>query len=299
MADLIDFANPLGGLLTWGVGQLQQNQQQNATNAANQNAANTTLEAAKLAAQEARFRPVGMTNAFGTSNFTTDKNGFVSGASYELNPYLQATLGRLQQGLPGQLAGAETAQGAAAGLFNLGNQYLATSPDQAAQQWMTQQQGLLQSARDQEYAKMQQNLANSGRGGLSVAQGGNLAAANPEAAAYYNAIAQQDAQLAAKADEYGRARTDYGAGLFNTGLNMAAGAYAPLTSNLGAAEGVNNLGMSAFNTGVALGGKNINTGASGLAGAGANAAQYLAKQQPYTPNYSQLAASWFQPTKVV
>lgn len=292
MADWTDLA---GGLFNWAVGNQQANQIANNQNAANQAAANTSLEAAKLAAQESRFRPVGMTNAFGTSNFTTDKNGFVSGASYELNPYLQATLGRLQQGLPGQLAGAEAAQGASANLFNLGQQYIATSPQQAAQDWMKQQQGLLQASRDQEYAKMQQNLQNSGRGGLAVSQGGNLAAANPEAAAYYNAIAQQDAQLAAKADEYGRARTDYGAGLFNTGLNMAAGAYAPLTSNLQAAQGVNELGMGAFNTGVALGGKNINTGgASALATAGNTAAGFLSKSPQYTPNYSSLVSSWFK-----
>lgn len=283
-----------GGLFNWAIGSQDRNAAANAQNAANQQAANTALQAAQLAAQESRFRPVGMTNAFGTSNFTTDKSGFLTGASYELNPYLQSTLARMQQGLPGQLAGAEAAQGAAGSLFNLGQQYLATSPQQAAQEWMKSQQGLLQSARDQEYAKMQQNLANSGRAGLAVAQGGNLAAANPEAAAYYNAIAQQDAQLAAKADEYGRARTDYGAGLFNTGLNMAAGAYAPLTSNLQASQGVNELGQSAFNTGVALGGKNINPNASSLATAGATAAGYLARSPQYTPNYSSLVSSWFK-----
>lgn len=289
-----DFGNLAGGLFNWAVGSQQQNQLQNSQNAANQQAANTALQAAQLAAQESRFRPVGMTNAFGTSNFTTDKNGFVSGASYELNPYLQATLGRLQQGLPGQLAGAEAAQGASSGLFGLGQQYLATSPDQAASKWMQQQQALLQPQRDMEYAKMQQNLANSGRAGLAVAQGGNLAAANPEAAAYYNAMAQQNAELAAKADEYGRARTDYGAGLFNTGLKLAAGAYAPLTSNLQASEGVNALGMNAFNTGVMLGGKNVNTNAGSLASAGQTAASYLAQSPQYTPNYSSLVSSWFK-----
>lgn len=289
-----DWLNTLGNVANWAVQNQQSNQQQNATNAANQAAANASLEAAKIAAQESRFRPVGMTNAFGTSNFTTDKNGFISGASYELNPYLQATLGRLQQGLPGQLAGAEAAQGASGSLFNLGQQYLATSPQQAAQDWLKSQQALLQPARDQEYAKMQQNLANAGRGGLSIAQGGNLQNTNPEMAAYYNAVAQQDAQLAANADKYGMERTNYGASLFDQGLKTASGAYAPLTSNLQASQGVNDLGQTAFNLGTALGGKNVNpSGASALANAGATQASYLQNVKPYTTNYGSLSQGLF------
>jgi hypothetical protein len=300
MAGLFDLGS-WGGVASAGLNWLAQNNTaQNTAN--NQNAANAAAsaqatEAAKLAAQQSRFTPVGMTNAFGTSNFTLDKNGMVSSAGYELNPYLAATQQRLMQGIPGQVAGAEAQQGAAAQLYGLGNQYLATSPEQASQQWMQQQQALMKPQQDVQMAELQNRLAQTGRGGLSIAQGGNLGAANPELQAYYNAQAQQQAQMAQQADAYGRDRTNYGAGLFQTGTNLAAGAYAPLTSNLATNAGVNELGQSAFNTGVMLGGKNANpTGANALAQAGALQAGFTAKSPQYYTNWAAPAAgasSWF------
>lgn len=290
-----DFGNLAGGLLNWSVGNTDKQNAANTANANNAAAAAQAQSAAQAAAAQSRFTPVGMTNAFGTSNFTLNDKGQVSGASYELNPYLAATQQRLMQGIPGQLAGAEAQQGAAAQLYGLGNQYLATSPEQAAQQWMTQQQALMKPQQDVQMADLQNRLAQTGRSGLSVAQGGNLGAANPELQAYYNAQAQQQAQMAQQADEYGRSRTSYGAGLFNTGTQLAAGAYAPLTSNLQTNAGVNELGRSAFDTGVMLGGKNINTsGAQALANAGAAQAGYTQATPQYTPQYSSLVSSWFK-----
>lgn len=298
MADWMD-------LLSTGANWLLQ--QQDATNA--QNAQNAALsasnaastEAAKIAAEESRFRPIGMTNYFGSSNFQMGPDGRLQSAGYELNPYLQQLLERTQAGAPGNLAGAEAMQTAAGGLFNLGQQYLAQSPEAASQAWMQQQQELMRPEQERAYAQVQQNLANSGRGGLSVAQGGSLQNTNPEMAAYYNALAQRDKQLALQADEYGRTRTNYGASLFSTGGQLAAGAYAPLTANLGTAQGINQLGQSAFDTGVALGGKNANpTGSEYLAKAGAVSAANLANIKPYQTQYAPLAAgatNWFGSTK--
>lgn len=294
MADF-GWGDVAGGLFNWAVGSADKQAAANAQNAANAAAAAQSQSAAQAAAAASRFTPVGMTNAFGTSNFTLNDKGQVSGASYELNPYLAATQQRLMQGIPGQVAGAEAAQGAAAGLFGLGQQYLATSPEQASQQWMQQQQALMKPQQDVQMAELQNRLQQTGRSGLSVAQGGNLGAANPELQAYYNAQAQQQAQMAQQADEYGRSRTSFGAGLFNTGTNLAAGAYAPLTSNLATNAGVNELGQSAFNTGVMLGGKNVNTtGASALQSAGALQAAATQKTPQYTPQYSSLVSSWFK-----
>lgn len=250
-----------GGLLStgaqWLLGEQDQANQQNAYNASQTAAASASTEAAKIAAEESRFRPIGMTNYFGSSNFVMGPDGRLQSANYQLNPYLQQILERTQAAAPGNLAGAEAIQSAAGGLFNLGQQYISQSPEEAAQKWMQQQQELMRPEQERAYATVQQNLANSGRGGLSVAQGGDLQAANPEMAAYYNALAQRDRQLALQADEYGRNRVNYGSSLFSTGGQLAAGAYAPLASNLQAAQGINQLGQSAFDTGVMLGEKQL------------------------------------------
>jgi len=107
-----------------------------------QTQADAQTRAAQLAADEARFRPVGITTRFGQSQFQTGPDGRVSGASYELNPEFQAMQDRFLGLAGGGLTQAEQAQaqfaplqGAAQGLFGLGQQYLAQSPEQAAQQF--------------------------------------------------------------------------------------------------------------------------------------------------------------------
>jgi len=64
-------ASLLGGLI-----------QGNAAKSAAKTQANAQLKAAQLAADEARFRPVGITTRFGQSQFQTDANGRVIGAGY-------------------------------------------------------------------------------------------------------------------------------------------------------------------------------------------------------------------------
>ena len=102
-----------------------------------QTQADAQTRAAQLAAEEARFRPVGITTRFGQSQFQTDPQGRVSGASYELNPEFQAMQDRFLGLAGGGLSQAEQAQqqfaplqGAAQGLFGLGQQYLSQPADQ-------------------------------------------------------------------------------------------------------------------------------------------------------------------------
>lgn len=269
------------------VGGLFANQQNNSNAAA---ARDSTVQAAQIAADASRFRPIGMTNAYGTSQFTTDASGNVTGAGYAANPYLSAIQQRLLQAAPGNLIAGEQQQQAAGGLFNLGNQYLATSPQAAASTWMQQQQQLLQPEQDRAYAQIQNNLVNKGRQGLSVAQGGDLANANPEMAAYYNAKMQNDRTLAAQADQYGMQRTQFGAGLFNTGNSIASQAYAPLTANLQAGNAVDAMGRGAFDTGVALGGRvtqGAQTAANALQSGMTTAANYNTQ---FTSPLTSLAA---------
>ena len=256
-------------------------------------------EAAQLAAEEARFRPIGVTTRFGQSNFQYGPDGRVTGAGYTLDPGIRAYQDRLL-GLTGQgLTQAEQAQqqfaplqGAAQGLFGLGQQYLAQSPEQAAQQYMAGQQNLLAPSRERQFAQLQNQLFQTGRGGLAVGAtgerpggGAGLGAANPELEAYYNAIAQQDAGLAAQAQQAGQQQVAFGAGLFGTGGNLLTQGYqgqtaalSPYQAYLQGATGLEALGQQPLEMGSALGGRIANpTGANalmqgGMAAAGSNAA---------------------------
>jgi hypothetical protein len=229
-----------------------------------------------MAAEEARFRPVGITTRFGSSQFQTGPDGRVSGASYELNPELAAMQDRFLGLAGGGLSQAEQAQQqfaplgqAAQGLFGLGQQYLAQSPQEAAQQYMAGQQNLLAPSRERQFAQLQNQLFQTGRGGLSVGATGErpsgaagLGAASPEMEAYYNALAQQDAGLAAQAQEAGQRQVAFGAGLFGTGGNLLtqgyggqAAALSPYEAYMGQARQLEALGQQPLQLGIDIGAK--------------------------------------------
>lgn len=244
--------------------------------------------AADKASAMAQFKPYGMTTAFGTSAFTPEGQG-----SYELSPQLKALQDQLfsQMGAYNPAALGEAAQpimGGAQSLFSLGQQYLAKSPEQAASEYMAQQQGLLAGSREQELANIRNQQLQTGRSGLAT--GGTstgMAATNPEMAAYYNALAQQNAQLASQADVEGRKRVTFGAGLFGTGGELLGqvpaletAAYNPLKTQLGLLGTTEAMGQQPFNTSVDL--------ANQYAQAGARAGQlYLQPQQQAAQAYSQ------------
>jgi hypothetical protein len=79
-------------------------------------------------------------------------------------------------------------------------------PRQAAQTYMTEQEAVLEAGRNQQLAAIRNQLAQSGRGGLAVGGDGNMQAANPELAAYYNSLAQQRLGLAAQSTDVARQR---------------------------------------------------------------------------------------------
>ena len=274
-------------------------------------------EAARIAAEEARFRPVGITTRFGQSQFQTDPQGRVSGASYTLDPQLAAMQDRFLGLAGGGLTQAEAAQQqfaplgqAAQGLFGLGQQYLAQSPQEAAQQYMAGQQNLLAPSRERQFAQLQNQLFQTGRGGLAVGATGErpsgaagLGAANPELEAYYNALAQQDAGLAAQAMQAGQQQTAFGAGLFGTGGNLLtqgyggqAAALGPYQAYLQGATGLEALGQDPLNMGSALGGRNVNTtGANALYGGGMAAAGSQARADAYNPFATALTQASMNP----
>jgi len=207
--------------------------------AANQAAGNATASAAQ-AAQMAQFRPVGVTSRFGKSGFQYGPQGELTGAGYQVAPDVAA----MREGLLGLAGGglsqaqlAQQMQGgittAGQGLFNLGQQYVGESPQAVAQNYMTQQQGLLAPGREQELARVTNQQQQQGR--LGLATGGTsmgytagspgLMATNPQMAAYYNSIAQQDAKLAADANLAGQQQVTFGQGLMTGGINLNNAGY--------------------------------------------------------------------------
>jgi len=257
----------------------------NSAQDAAQTSANAQLEAARVAAEAQKFRPVGVTTRFGSSNFQMSPEGYLQSAGYNVSPEVAAMRDRLlsQAGGAGMQTG-EQAQAAQQQLFGLGQQYLAQSPQEAAQQWMQSQQALLQPGRQQAQAGLTQNLFNTGRGGVAVSQGGMMGAANPEQQALLNAQMMQDMQLAAQAQEQGRAQTTFGAGLFGTGLDLATAGYNPLKSQFGLAQGLESAGQNALDIGTALGGR--------VAAAGANVGNTLFQGSTNAANAMQAANAY-------
>jgi hypothetical protein len=276
-----------------------------------ESAANTSAraqrEAARIAAEAQKFRPIGITTRFGSSNFQMSPEGYLTGAGYNVSPELRAYQDRLMGLTGGALTQAEQAQQqyaplqtAATGLFGLGQQYLAQNPEQVAAQYMAKQQDLLAPSRERQMAQLQNKLFQQGRGGLSVGATGTrpsgaagLGATTPEMEAYYNAVAQQDAQLAAQAQQAGQQNVAFGAGLFGTGAGMLGqyqagqvGALNPFTSYLGAGQTIEELGQAPLKLGAGLGGQaaayGANVGQSLLQG-GISAAKTQQAGQGYSP----------------
>ena len=268
--------------LTTGGGLLQEKTAREAAQKAQ-----AMIEAETAAAkQAAQFRPVGMTTRFGTSEFKVDPTtGQLVSAGYTLTPEAKAQQDRFvalqNQGLTqAEQAQAQFAplQTGAQSLFNLGNQYLAQSPQDVAQNYLNQQMALLQPGREMELANLQNRLQQQGRSGLSVAQGGSYGATTPELQALYNARAMQEAQLAANAQQAGQQQVQFGAGLLGQGAGAMGqyyggqqAAYAPYTTASGQVQGLEALGQQPLTMGVGLGQQAAQAGANvgrlGLTGA--------------------------------
>lgn len=269
--------------------------------------AQAQMEAARIAAEESRFRPVAITTGFGKSRFETDAEGRLTGAGYELTPEMQALRDRILAQTGQGMGFTEQGLQAAQGLFGLGQQYMAQTPEQAAQQWMASQQAALAPGREQAMSGLMNRLAQTGTQGLGVAQAGG-GQANPLAQAFANAVAQQDLELAARAQEQGRAQTQFGTGLFKDAFGIASGGYNPLNTQLQQAQGIEALGQQPLELGSALGGRAVNnTGAQALFQGGNAAAQSIGSVAGYNPlgstlqglgqnkQFTQAVGSYFNP----
>lgn len=261
-------------------------------------ASNNAVNAANTAAQMSQFRPVGVTTRFGTSGFNYDPTtGQLIGAGYQVAPDVAA----MREGLLG-LAGGQLSQAQAQqayqpsvtlgsqGLFNLGKSYVSQSPQTQAANWLTQQQNLLAPGREQELARLTNQQQQQGR--LGLATGGTtagytagspgLAATNPQMAAYYNAKAMQDAQLASQAQQQGLAQAQAGQGLMsgalalqNAGYGLQTAALNPYTSYINAANAAETMGQAPLGLGQSL-------GSAAASGQQLAAQQYMQGQQTQT-----------------
>jgi hypothetical protein len=237
-------------------------------------AANAAAEQQRLAAQASAFRPVGMTSRFGTSQFTRETDPttglpYISAAEYTAAPELQALQNQLfgQFGTGANLADFTSDQymplaGAANALFGFGAQQLAESPQAARERYIQGQQAALAPMQEQTLAGLRNRLFQTGRQGLGTGgtAAGNMAQTNPELAAYYNALAQQQAQISAGADAAIQAQQQNAAGLFGQGASLLgtltsgqASAYAPLQNLLGLSQTVEGMAQTPLQLGLQLG----------------------------------------------
>jgi hypothetical protein len=122
---------------------------------------------------------------------------------------------------------------------------------------------------------------------------GGLGATTPEMEAYYNALAQQDLQLAAQAQQAGQQNVAFGTGLFGTGSQLLGqyqagqvGALNPFTTYLGAGQTIESLGQQPLDIGAQLGGRAATAGANvgqSLLQGGLNAARTQQGGQGFSP----------------
>lgn len=235
-------AQSYGNILQGGLSQYGGMVQSQTSKDAIQAAQNEARRAGQQASLMAQFRPIGITTRFGSSQFQVDPTtGQLVSAGYTSTPELAQAQNRL---------------------MGLGAGYLSKTPEEVAQEYIAKQYDLLAPSRERQLAELRNRQFQTGREGLSVGATGirpggglGLKATNPEMEAYYNALAQQDAELAAKAMQAGQQQVGFGAGLFGTAGQLETLAQQPLS--LGAS-----LGAQAAQSGAAAGGLGLRGGLS-------------------------------------
>ena len=245
-----------GGLLGAGANYFLSDAARRAILSASQQSAAQQLADTRRAEQFATFRPIGTTTAFGQSNFGFDPTtGQLVSAGYTATPQVAAQREKL---------------------FTLGAEALPTTTDTAAlqQQYINQQRGLLAPSREQQFAQLRNRTFQRGTSGLATGgtvagytpESAGLMQTNPEMAAYFNALAREDATLAANAPTYAQdllnKRIATGTNLFTQAGALETMAQQPLT-----------LGQS---LGTAAAGPGANAGLFALRGGQGAAATQLA-----------------------
>ena len=147
-----------------------------------------------------------------------------------------------------------------------GGGYLSQDPATAQANYLAKSRAALAPGDEQALAAVRNRVFQTGRAGLATGgtTAGNLMAANPELAAYYNAQAQRDLNLNVQAGEQARADTALGGNLYSTSSNIAntgANIYGMGANVIGAGGNLYNIGANQYGT------------AANLTNAGSNALQ--------------------------
>lgn len=309
LGGLLTSAATSPGLISTGLNLAGSYLNNQAASGAAQTQADAQVRAAQIAADAAKFRPVGVTTNFGRSQFGYDANGNLNSAGYALSPVLQGQQNQIMgasQGMLDQFTGSKAATapmaGASGRMMSLGNQYLATDPQAQAAKYYADQQAILAPQRATDMATLQAQMQAQGRGGFAIGGGvGGQGAANPQMQALLNAQMQQNTQLAANATQGGMDYASYGANMVGQGGNMLSGmygvqnsAYQPYGTAISGANTLENMGQGAMNLGTSLGNTTTNAAAAAgrLQGQGiTNAAQTMAPTNAYSPWGSGLLAA--------
>lgn len=227
------------------------------------------------------FKPVGVKTLYGESKFDVDPTtGQLKSASYQASPEVIARQQQLGALMGSSLGQAEQAaamqpqfQQAAQGLFGLGQQYLAQTPEELRQRYMQEQMDVLRPYDIEEEQRLASSVFGRGRGGLSVGAGGQ-----PELQALAEARNRRNLQLAAGAEQAAQQQLGFGAGLFGTGAGILtsgyqnqAGALAPFTSQFQAQQALETAAQQPLQLGATLGQAAMGGGqfAAGLGATGA------------------------------
>lgn len=206
-----------------------------ASKAAEKSAA-AQVEAARIAAEAAKFKPYSITSGFGKSFFDTAAGT----AGYEIDPRLAA----FRDQLYGQ---------AEKTMAELGS----TNPQLEAQKYVDQQMGLLAPTRQAEDMALRQKMLGGGRIGLGLSSGyvggEGSGLINPDQYGLNLARERANAEIGAAGTQYGQNIYDKlisrGTGLFTSGAGIEQLGMTPLT--MGADIG-NKAGVSAGNQAQAL-----------------------------------------------
>lgn len=287
-----------GGLLSGGLQALGGYLSGNAAQDAAKTSAQAQIEAARIAADAAKFKPVGVTTRFGKSQFTKDAQGNVVSAGYNVSPDIKAMQDSLIGIAPGMLSQFTGSQAATAPMgvgaqraMSLGNQYLNTDPMAQAKKYYDDQQAIMATGRARDQAGALTGEFNRGTYGLATGATGMMGAANPRLEAMYNAQRQQDLQAAANATQGGMDYAKFGAGLVGTGGNMLrdmygtqTAAYSPFATAMTGAQNIEGLGQNALDMSINIGKTASPAQAGSLLGQGMlGAAQTMQQANQYSP----------------
>lgn len=166
---------------------------------------------------------------------------------------LAAQYQQAQQGLMPtsfQTQASPEAQAYAQQLQQTGQSYLAQSPEEARAEYIRTQQAALAPGQEQQLANIRNQLFQTGRTGLATGGtvAGGMQSANPELAAYYNSLQQQNLGLAAGAEQAAQQRQTLGLGMLGQGYQTTTQAQEiarqNMLQNLGASLGYGQQGYA-------------------------------------------------------